>query len=110
MAEHLYLAFPVSLALDSVGNIYNPIRVKGRFAEFPALSPQARTVTTRLARRVIHPRSSAYLSSTRVNRVNQYVPIHYQERVYGLSKMTKVFKNGARMLLIYLGAWRRFHV
>src|SRR5579875_3306542 len=35
------------------------------------------------------------------------VPVHYQERVYGVTKMTKVFWNGVRMARICWGAWRR---
>lgn len=34
-------------------------------------------------------------------------PVHYQERVYGVTKMTRVFQNGVRMLRICWGAWRR---
>ena len=33
------------------------------------------------------------------------VPIHYQERIYGVTKMTKVFFNGLRMLRICWYAW-----
>ena len=36
------------------------------------------------------------------------VPVHYQERIYGVTKMTKVFRNGVRMLGICWDAWRRF--
>jgi Glycosyl transferase family 2/Methyltransferase domain len=35
------------------------------------------------------------------------LPVHYQERVYGVTKMTRVFSNGLRMLGICWGAWRR---
>jgi len=35
------------------------------------------------------------------------VPVHYQERIYGVTKMTRVFANGWRMLLICWHAWRR---
>jgi hypothetical protein len=35
------------------------------------------------------------------------LPVHYQERVYGVTKMTKVFSNGLRMLTICWGAWKR---
>ena len=35
------------------------------------------------------------------------VPVHYQERVYGATKMTKVFSNGWRMLRICWHAWLR---
>jgi hypothetical protein len=32
------------------------------------------------------------------------VPVHYQERIYGVTKMTKVFKNGLIMLrMVYRG-------
>jgi len=37
----------------------------------------------------------------------QEVPVHYQERIYGVTKMTKVFSNGLRMLKICAGAWRK---
>jgi hypothetical protein len=37
------------------------------------------------------------------------VPVHYQERVYGVTKMTRVFWNGARMFRMCGGAWRRLH-
>jgi glycosyltransferase involved in cell wall biosynthesis len=35
------------------------------------------------------------------------LPVHYQERIHGVTKMTRVFSNGMRMLLICWGAWRR---
>jgi len=35
------------------------------------------------------------------------VPVHYQERIYGVTKMTKVLNNGIRMLGICWHAWRR---
>ncbi len=35
------------------------------------------------------------------------VPIHYQERVHGVTKMTRVFSNGLRMLNICWHAWSR---
>jgi hypothetical protein len=35
------------------------------------------------------------------------VPVHYQERIYGVTKMTRVLKNGLRMLGICWNAWRR---
>jgi len=34
------------------------------------------------------------------------VPVHYQERIYGVTKMTRVFSNGLRMLRICCHAWR----
>jgi SAM-dependent methyltransferase len=37
------------------------------------------------------------------------VPIHYQERLYGVTKMTRVFWNGVRMLRICWAAWNRLH-
>jgi len=37
------------------------------------------------------------------------VPVHYQERVYGVTKMTRVFANGMRMLRICVGASRKLH-
>jgi len=33
------------------------------------------------------------------------VPVHYQERIHGVTKMTKVFFNGLRMLRICWHAW-----
>jgi SAM-dependent methyltransferase len=35
------------------------------------------------------------------------VPVHYQERIYGVTKMTRVFWNGVRMARICWGAWNR---
>ena len=35
------------------------------------------------------------------------VPVHYQERIYGVTKMTKVFSNGLRMLRICFHVWYR---
>jgi len=35
------------------------------------------------------------------------VPVHYQERIRGVTKMTKVFANGWRMLKICFRAWYR---
>lgn len=35
------------------------------------------------------------------------VPVHYRERIYGVTKMTNVFRNGVRMLGICWAAWRR---
>lgn len=35
------------------------------------------------------------------------VPVHYQERIHGVTKMTKVFSNGWRMLRICWRAWLR---
>jgi|HubBroStandDraft_2_1064218.scaffolds.fasta_scaffold07243_2 SAM-dependent methyltransferase len=35
------------------------------------------------------------------------VPVHYQERIHGVTKMTKVFSNGLRMLGICWHAWNR---
>jgi SAM-dependent methyltransferase len=37
------------------------------------------------------------------------VPVHYQERVFGVTKMTRVLANGVRMLGICRGAWRKLH-
>lgn len=37
------------------------------------------------------------------------VPVHYQERIYGVTKMTRVLANGVRMMQICLGAWGRLH-
>jgi Glycosyl transferase family 2/Methyltransferase domain len=35
------------------------------------------------------------------------VPVHYQERIHGVTKMTRVFFNGLRMLRICWYAWRK---
>jgi hypothetical protein len=35
------------------------------------------------------------------------VPVHYQERIHGVTKMTKVVSNGLRMLRICWHAWHR---
>jgi glycosyl transferase family 2 len=35
------------------------------------------------------------------------VPVHYQERIHGVTKMTRVFANGFRMLGICWHAWHR---
>jgi hypothetical protein len=35
------------------------------------------------------------------------VPVHYQERIHGVTKMTRVFANGLRMLGICWHAWSR---
>jgi glycosyltransferase involved in cell wall biosynthesis len=35
------------------------------------------------------------------------VPVHYQERIHGVTKMTRVIANGTRMLGICLHAWMR---
>ncbi len=37
------------------------------------------------------------------------VPVHYQERIYGVTKMTRVLANGLRMLRICRGAWNTLH-
>jgi hypothetical protein len=37
------------------------------------------------------------------------VPVHYQERLFGVTKMTRVLANGLRMLGICRGAWRKLH-
>jgi SAM-dependent methyltransferase len=37
------------------------------------------------------------------------LPVHYQERIYGVTKMTRVFWNGVRMLRICHSAWRTLH-
>jgi Glycosyl transferase family 2 len=34
------------------------------------------------------------------------IPVHYQERIHGVTKMTKVLRNGLRMLHICWYAWR----
>ncbi len=35
------------------------------------------------------------------------LPVHYQERIHGMTKMTRVFSNGMRMLRICWHAWFR---
>lgn len=35
------------------------------------------------------------------------LPVHYQERVYGTTKMINVFKNGFKMVLICFGAFKK---
>jgi SAM-dependent methyltransferase len=37
------------------------------------------------------------------------MPVHYQERIFGVTKMTRVFANGVRMMRICRGAWRKLH-
>ena len=37
-------------------------------------------------------------------------PVHYQERIYGVTKMTKVFKNGLIMLKMCLHGFRRLKI
>ena len=34
-------------------------------------------------------------------------PVHYQERIYGVTKMTKVFKNGLIMLGMCVHGFRK---
>ena len=36
------------------------------------------------------------------------VPVHYQDRIYGTTKMVKVFWNGLNMLRMCVAAWTRF--
>ena len=38
------------------------------------------------------------------------LPVHYQERKFGTTKMTKVLKNGFRMLVIIASGYRHFIV
>lgn len=38
------------------------------------------------------------------------LPVHYQERVYGVTKMTRVFANGLHMLRMCGAAWLRLKV
>jgi hypothetical protein len=45
--------------------------------------------------------------ATKLNLEIVEVPVHYQERIYGVTKMTRVFQNGLRMLGICWHAWRR---
>jgi SAM-dependent methyltransferase len=37
----------------------------------------------------------------------QDLPVHYQDRIYGVTKMTRVFSNGLRMLRMCWAAWWR---
>jgi glycosyltransferase involved in cell wall biosynthesis len=46
--------------------------------------------------------------ATKLNLEIVEVPVHYQERIYGVTKMTRVFQNGLRMLRICWYAWRGF--
>ncbi len=47
------------------------------------------------------------LGASKLHLPIQDLPVHYQERIYGITKMTRVFSNGLRMLGICWGAWRR---
>lgn len=47
------------------------------------------------------------LGASKLHLPIQDLPVHYQERVYGMTKMTRVFSNGLRMLGICWGAWTR---
>jgi hypothetical protein len=47
------------------------------------------------------------LGASRLHLEIMEIPVHYQERVYGVTKMTRVFFNGLRMLNICWHAWRR---
>ena len=47
------------------------------------------------------------LGAARLQLPIQELPVHYQERIYSVTKMTKVFANGLRMLKICSGAWRK---
>ena len=38
------------------------------------------------------------------------LPVHYQERVFGVTKMRRVFWNGWRMLRMLLAAWRKLRL
>lgn len=44
--------------------------------------------------------------ATRLNLAIHDLPVHYQERLYGVTKMRRVFWNGLRMLRMWLSAWR----
>jgi hypothetical protein len=37
-------------------------------------------------------------------------PVHYQERIYGVTKMTKVFKNGLIMLKMCIHGFRKLRL
>lgn len=47
------------------------------------------------------------LGASKLHLPIQDLPVHYQERIHGITKMTRVFSNGLRMLGICWGAWRR---
>jgi SAM-dependent methyltransferase len=49
------------------------------------------------------------LGASRLHLCIRDVPVHYQERIYGITKMTRVFANGMRMLRICVEAGRRLH-
>jgi SAM-dependent methyltransferase len=49
------------------------------------------------------------LGASRLHLEVTEVPVHYQERIFGVTKMTRVIANGMRMLRICRGAWRRLH-
>jgi len=44
--------------------------------------------------------------AARLNLAVQDLPVHYQERIYGVTKMRRVFWNGLRMMRLWLAAWR----
>jgi len=45
--------------------------------------------------------------ATRLNLAIHDLPVHYQERIYGVTKMRRVFWNGVRMLRMFFAAWRK---
>jgi len=45
------------------------------------------------------------LGASRLHLEIMEVPVHYQERIHGVTKMTRVFSNGMRMLRICWHAW-----
>jgi len=44
--------------------------------------------------------------AARLNLAVHDLPVHYQERLYGVTKMRRVLSNGLRMLRLWLVAWR----
>jgi SAM-dependent methyltransferase len=49
------------------------------------------------------------LGASRLHLEITEVPVHYQERIHGVTKMNRVLANGMRMLRICRGAWKRLH-
>jgi hypothetical protein len=49
------------------------------------------------------------LGASRLQLQIMEMPVHYQERIAGVTKMTRVFWNGVRMLRICRSAWLKLH-
>ncbi len=50
------------------------------------------------------------LGAARANLRVREIPVHYQERIYGSTKMTNVFINGVTMLRLWLGGFLRLRM